>query len=393
MRRSPLAVLFLVVFVDLVGFGIVIPLLPRYAKDYDASGFEQGLLLAAFSAMQFLFAPVWGRLSDRVGRRPVLMVGLAGSVLAYTGFALAESYAVLLASRMAAGVFGATIGTAQAYIADVTPGHERGRGMALIGAAFGIGFTVGPVIGGLAGEDHGSLPGWLAVGLAASALLLAWRLLPEPERHAAPRSGGLFGTGGLRHVLATPTLPLVILLQVAATFAFANFEATLSLLTQARFDYSPRENGWLFAYVGVCLVVAQGAVVRRAMPRVGELNFCVLGTGLLTAGLAGLAWSASLGPLLASLGVTVFGFAMVTPSLSSLLSLRSPPAIQGEVLGLNQSGLSLARILGPLAGNLLLVRGDHLPSAVGAGLMALCFLAALRLRGLPAPSAGTAGPG
>jgi DHA1 family tetracycline resistance protein-like MFS transporter len=185
----------------------------------------------------------------------------------------------------------------------------------------------------------------------------------------------------------------VILLQVAATFAFANFEATLSLLTKARFDYSPRENGWLFAYVGVCLVVAQGAVVRRAMPRVGELNFCVLGTGLLTAGLAGLAWSPSLGPLLASLGVTVFGFAMVTPSLSSLLSLRSPPAIQGEVLGLNQSGLSLARILGPLAGNMLLVRADHLPSAVGAGLMAVCFLAALRLRSLPAPSAAAPGPG
>jgi MFS family permease len=321
------------------------------------------------------------------------MIGLLGSVLAYSMFAVADSYAVLLASRIAAGIFGATIGTAQAYIADVTDEHGRGKGMALIGAAFGIGFTVGPAIGGLAGEDHSGLPGWIAAGLSLLALALAWRLLPEPGRHRdRGEGGGLFGFGGLRHVLATPTLPLVVGLQVFATFVFANFESTLSLLTKERFDYGVRENGWLFTYVGLCLVIAQGAVVRRYMPKVGEVNFVVAGTALLAAGLAGLAWAPSLAPLLTALGVVVFGFAMVTPSLSSLLSLRSPAAIQGEVLGINQSGLSLARIAGPLVGNVLFVRGDHLPAAIGAGLMGLCVLAAVALRTRPWPPAGATGP-
>lgn len=385
MRRSPLAVLFLVVFIDLVGFGIVLPLLPRYASDHGVSGFEQGLLLASFSAMQFVFAPLWGRLSDRIGRRPVLMAGLAGSVLSYALFAVADSYALLLASRIAAGIFGATIGTAQAYIADVTSDADRGKGMALIGAAFGIGFTVGPAIGGIAGAEHSGLPGWIAAGLSAGALLFAWRALPEPARHAARREGGLFGFGGLRHVLATPTLPLVVGLQVLTTFVFANFESTLSLLTKVRFEYTTRENGLLFTFVGLCLVVAQGAVVRRMMPRVGELNFCVTGTVLLAAGLAWLAVVASLAPLLMALAVVVFGFAMLTPSLSSLLSRRSPAHIQGEVLGINQSGLSLARVAGPLVGNVLFVRGDALPAAGGAVLMGLCVLAALRLRSRPSP--------
>jgi MFS family permease len=317
------------------------------------------------------------------------MIGLFGSILAYSMFAMAHSYSVLLASRIAAGIFGATIGTAQAYIADVTDETGRGKGMALIGAAFGIGFTVGPAIGGLAGEGHSGTPGWIAAGLSAVALAMAWRMLPEPERHRdRAEGGGLFGFGGLRHVLATPTLPLVVGLQVFATFVFANFESTLSLLTKVRFDYGVRENGWLFTYVGLCLVVAQGAVVRRYMPKVGELNFVLLGTSLLTVGLFGLSWAPTLGPLLAALGVVVFGFAMVTPSLSSLLSLRSPASIQGEVLGINQSGLSLARIAGPIVGNLLFVRSDHLPATVGGVLMAVCVLFAAALRTRPWPPAG-----
>ncbi|MCG3133321.1 MAG: Tetracycline resistance protein, class C [Planctomycetes bacterium] len=387
MRKSPLAVLFLVVFIDLVGFGIVLPLLPRYAERYGVSGFEQGALLASFSAMQFLFAPLWGRLSDRIGRRPVLMTGLLGSILAYTWFAFADGYSALLLSRIAAGIFGATIGTAQAYIADVTDDKDRGRGMALIGAAFGIGFTVGPAIGGIAaGSGHDRLPGFIAAGLSLAAFVTAAFALPEPPRHASRREGGLFGFGGLRHVLSTPTLPWVIGLQVFATFVFAMFESTLSLWTRAAFGFAERENGWLFTWVGFCLVVAQGAVVRRLMPKVGELRFVVTGTALLASGLVGMAWARSLPLLLGVLCVIVFGFAMLTPSLSSLLSRRSPPSIQGEVLGINQSGLSLARIFGPLAGNVLLVRGLELPALFGAALMILCLLAAMRLSRLPAPS-------
>jgi multidrug resistance protein len=388
-RKGSLGVLFMVVFIDLVGFGIVLPLLPRYAKLYDVTPLQQGVLMASFSAMQFLCSPFWGRLSDRIGRRPVLLAGLFGSVLAYAGFAFANSYMTLLATRIAAGVFGATIGTAGAYIADVTTPAERGKGMALIGAAFGIGFTLGPAIGGFAaGPGHMHLPGLIAAGLSAAALLAAWRLLPEPPQHRSHTTRGVFGLGGLRHVMETRTLPLVIGLQVAATFSFAMFESTLSLMTANRFDYDAKHNGLLFTYVGFTLVLAQGAVVRRLMPKVGELNFAAVGTALLAFGLLGLAWSRSLFPLLLALGTTVFGFAMVTPSLSSLLSRRSPPTIQGEVMGLNQSGLSFARILAPLAGNWLLGLDDALPSLAAGAIMGACFLLALRLRRLPAPEPG-----
>ena len=389
MKRSPLAVLFLVVFIDLVGFGIVLPLLPRYAKEYQAGGFAQGALLASFSAMQFLCSPFWGRLSDRIGRRPVLMIGLAGSIVSYSAFALSDSYGSLLASRIAAGFFGATIGTAFAYIADVTTPQTRGRGMALIGAAFGIGFTLGPAIGSLAGAGHTGLPGWIAAGLSAFAFVLAWFVLPEPERRAPAREGGIFGFAGIRHVVKTPTLPLIVLLQCGATLFFAVFESTLSRFTDIRFGMDIRSNGMLFAYVGLVLLCAQGGLVRRLMPRVGELRLCVAGAALMAAGNLLLALSGAVWLLYVALGVLVVGFAFVTPSLSSLLSRRSPSEMQGEVLGVNQSALSLARIAGPLAGNLLLDVGDGLPAILAAAGMGVCFVGACVLKSRPAPDSGT----
>lgn len=409
MKKSPLAVLFLTVFVDLLGFGIVLPLLPRYATEYQASGWAIGLLMASFSLMQLVFMPVWGRLSDRIGRRPVLMVGLAGSVVSYALFAYADSYALLLLSRVAAGVFGATIGTAQAYIADVTPHDERGRGMAIIGAAFGVGFAVGPAVGGLAYEEISpAAPGLIAAWLSAAALVLAWKVLPEPARHRRTARRGLFAGEGLRHAFSTPTVPLVLLLQFLATFAFANFEGTLSLLTQVKWGYGVTDNGKLFSYVGLCLLIFQGGVVRRLMPRVGELNFVVLGclvlmAGLLLVGLAG----DRLAQVLGALAVAVLGFSMLTPSLSSLLSQRTPAALQGEVLGVGQSMLALARVLGPAVGNPLLglrhpapgvTTADHpeWPYWFGAAVMLGALVGAVVLRTRPAPeyaSAGERAPG
>jgi MFS family permease len=385
--RSSLVVLFLVVVIDLIGFGIVLPLLPRYAKEYAASPVMTGVIMASFSAMQFVFAPFWGRLSDRHGRRPILMVGLFGSVLAYTLFGIADSLALLLVSRVAAGFFGATIGAAQAYIADVTDVKERGRGMALIGAAFGLGFTVGPAIGGIASGWHRYAPGFIAAGLSAFALVLAVFALPEPPRHAQRAERSLFDRSAIRFALATPTVPLILLLQFGATFAFASFESTLSLFTQAQWQYDERHNGYVFTFVGLVLVVAQGAVVRRLMPKVGELKFVVRGTLLMALGLGGLAFAANLTHLLLALGVAVLGFAMVTPSLSSLLSRRTPAATQGEVLGLGQSMLSLARILGPLVGNWLFGIGLTLPYVVAAFLLLLATVLASVLQRTPVADA------
>lgn len=382
LKRSALGALFLTVFIDLLGFGIVLPLLPRYADDLRASGWQIGLLFAAFSGMQFLFAPLWGRLSDKHGRRRLILLGLCGSTAAYLLFAFAKSYALLLASRLLAGVFAATIGTAQAYIADVTGETQRGRGMALIGAAFGIGFTFGPVLGWLTHELGPAWPGLAAAALSLSALLFAWRKLPEPERHAAREPRARFA--GLVHVAGHPRVMLVVGLQFAATFAFAAFEGTLALLTKREYGYGFRGTGLLFTYIGFCLLVAQGMLVRRLMPRVGERAFARFGALCLGAGLVGIPLvGAGLGGVLPVLAVTVLGFAMLTPSLSSLLSLHTPEAMQGEVLGIGQSSLSLARILGPFLGNVLFARGADLPYWTAAAVMLVAASLTLALPGRP----------
>jgi len=378
LKRGALGVLFLTVFIDLLGFGIVLPLLPRYAEDYHATGGQIGLLMASFSAMQFLFAPLWGRLSDAYGRRRLILLGLFGSVGSYLLFAFAWSYGVLLLSRIFAGFFAATIGTAQAYIADVTGRESRGKEMALIGAAFGIGFTFGPIVGWVTHDYLGPMwPGFAAALFSAFALLLAWRKLPEPERHAPRRPARVFDFTAWRHAFGRPIVALVIGLQVLATFCFANFEGTLALYTQAKWGFDFRGNGLIFTYVGFCLLISQGFVVRRLMPRVGETNFTVMGSALLAAGLAGIALGLS--PLWV-LAVAVLGFSMITPSLTSLLSLHTPADQQGEILGVGQSGQSLSRILGPYVGNVLFAMRTESPYWVGSLLMVLATLGAFVLR-------------
>jgi DHA1 family tetracycline resistance protein-like MFS transporter len=383
LKRGALGVLFLTVFIDLLGFGIVLPLLPRYGDDFHASGGQIGLLFAAFSGMQFLFAPFWGRLGDRFGRRPMILMGLCGSAGSYLLFGLAHSYGVLLLSRILAGIFAATIGTAQAYIADVTGPGERGKGMALIGAAFGVGFTFGPVLGWVTHDFLGpAWPGFSAALLSTGALVLAWRKLPEPERHREREAVRRFA--GFGHVAEHKPVLLVVCLQFVATFAFASFEGTLALLTE-------RKNGLLFTYVGFCLLVAQGFLVRRLMPRVGERRFsrigaACLGIGLVTIPLSG----ATIGWALPVFALTVFGFAMLTPSLASLLSLHTPDGMQGEVLGVGQSATSLARILGPYVGNVLFARNIDRPYFVAAVVMAVAGAATLLLPGRPSDPVGEA---
>ena len=387
-KRSPLITVFLTVVIDLLGFGIVLPLLPRYADAHGAGGLERGLLFASFSAMQFLFAPIWGRLSDRIGRRPVLMAGLMGSVGSYALFAVAEStpwpLAVLFVSRIAAGVAGATISTAAAYIADVTTPEQRGRGMALIGVAFGVGFTLGPMIGGLSySAAHPWLPGAIAATFSLGALLFALKNLPEPERHGTAQARPWLDTSAVRTALRTPTVIRILLLGVLATAAFAMFESTLAILTGERHGLDERGNGWVFAWIGFCLILSQGMLVRRLMPKIGEVRLIQLGTLLLGGGFLLLTLATTVGLLYAVVPVIVLGFACLTPSLSSLLSRRTSPETQGEVLGLHQSGLSLARILGPLAGNLAQASTLNLPYEVGAGALLLAFVLALGLGALP----------
>lgn len=401
-KRSPLFVIFLTVFIDLLGFGIVLPLLPRYAKDLEAGPATLGMLMSSFSAMQFLFSPMWGRLSDRIGRRPVLLLGLFSSALFYGLFGVAtvqRSLTLLFVARIGAGIAGATIATAQAFIADSTTDEERGKGMALVGAAFGAGFTFGPLLGsiwvsGEAGAGPSSAPGFVASGLSFAAFLLAVAILPESLKPGTHRTEtGWMHLKSLRTALSVPTIGLLILTFFVATFAFANYESTLALLTAvAGFDFSDRGNFFLFAYIGFILSLAQGLLVRRLMPKVGESVMASAGALLMVVGLLSIGEAAidtSTGLLLGVMPLAVVGFACLTPSLQSLISRRTSATIQGEVLGVVQSAASLARILGPICGNLLFGRFSHAsPYFFGAGVMSLAFflsMTAARPYDPPAP--------
>jgi MFS family permease len=373
-RKASLAVIFLTVFIDLLGFGMVLPLLPIYAKDFAEqlgleSGHSQiglliGLLMSSFSIMQFIFAPLWGRLSDRVGRRPVLMIGLGGSVIFYTLFGIAtifRSLPLLFASRIGAGVAGATISTAQAYIADATTLQTRARGMALIGAAFGLGFTFGPLFGFLAVPsgtgDPGPGPGYAAAALSAAALALAYFKLPESLKPGSQaQRPHWFDTKALGESLATPAVGLLLATIFICVFSFANLESTLSLMINARevgyaFDF--REVCLTYAFIGLVLTLVQGGVVRPISTRIPESIMASGGAVVEIIGFVVLTRAAvhpSTSLLLVGLAIVVMGFAFVTPSLNSLLSRWSDPARQGGILGIGQSISALARILGPMAG-------------------------------------------
>ncbi|RMG41781.1 MAG: MFS transporter [Planctomycetota bacterium] len=373
---------FLTVVIDLLGFGIVLPLLPRYGTAFGAHDVMLGLLLASFSLMQFLCSPMWGRLSDRIGRRPVLMIGLTGSAVFYGLFGFAtqlgpsgrwlglSALAWLFVSRIGGGLAAATIPTAQAYIADCTSEEERGRGMAMIGAAFGVGFTFGPLLGAVFVPDSleappSPAPGYLAAGLSTLALCLAAVWLPEslaPElrgRTGEPR--GWLRLGGVGRAFRRPALAIAIVTMFLSVFAFGQFEVTLPLLTE-RLGLPDRQNFLVFAYIGFVLTLAQGLLVRRLIPRVGEKRMAIAGAALMAVGVVatlaclpdgGVEREQSLRdvwPLFAVLPVCIVGFGAITPSVQALVSLAAERHEQGEMLGVAQSMSSIARIVAPVVG-------------------------------------------
>jgi MFS family permease len=403
--RRTLLIVFLVVFIDLLGFGIVLPLLPRYGESYISAlvgtshgwqnGVLIGLLMSSFSLMQFLFSPVWGRVSDRLGRRPVLLIGLSGSVVFYALLGFASDLPVeqatlaltlLFVARIGAGLAGATIATAQAVIADSTPPEKRKHGMALIGAAFGIGFTFGPLVGFASlkwfPEHHGAI-GYAAACLSLLALLLGMRLLPETRRFGAapPVKRRWLDWSAMRQALRNPGLAPVVLTFFLATFGFAGFESTLALLLKDAMQFDPDQSFLIFAYVGFVLMLTQGFLYRRLARRLTEPTFIAIGIVLMGLGVLSLGGvsleSESLGEglllawLLVSLAVAVIGFAFLTPSAQALISRRTDADRQGEVLGVNQSAAALARILGPLVGlTLYKMTATHLlPYLFGAALL------------------------
>src|SRR5579883_2583831 len=335
-RRSSLAVVFFTVFLDLLGFGMVIPILPLYAKTLHASDVAVGVLLATYSMMQLFFAPVWGRLSDRVGRRPVILVSVLGSCLSQLGYALAGSFAGLVAARALAGACGANISAAQAYVADSTDEKSRAAGMGMLGAAFGLGFVFGPALGGLLAHHDARLPFFVASALAALNFVLASLILGEPRERGERTASRALTWPALVRTVSSPRLLALILLFFVVTFGFANLEATFPLYLHRRFQFDSRRVAYVFVYVGVVMIVVQGALVRRLVAAFGERALVVGGTLLMTAGMVTLSLAHTVATLFVGVGIVSVGNGLNTPSLSSLISRSAGTDRQGGVLGVSQ---------------------------------------------------------
>jgi DHA1 family tetracycline resistance protein-like MFS transporter len=374
-RRAALLVLFLTVAIDLLGFGIVIPFLPLYAERMHVGAFGIGLVLSIYSMMQLLFAPVLGRISDHIGRRPIIMLGLLGSAASYTIYGFASSFAMLLFSRAVHGACAATVSTAQAYVADTTDESNRARGMGMIGAAFGLGFVLGPALGGLLGHASLRTPVFFAAALTFANLIFAAMRLPEshpPDPHSRLDFARLADPIiRLPRQLLRHHLTELFTIAFLATFAMAAFEATFAIMVFARFGYGPSGVGGLLAYAGLLQALVQGYLLGKVVKRTGELMLIRGGMIVLAIGLAPMASVSSHAVLFVLLAMVAIGYGFASPSVASLISKRTERRLQGEVLGINQSALSLARIFGPIAAGFAYQRFGPPAAYIGAGLVAL----------------------
>jgi len=394
MKKTSLAVLFLTVFIDLIGFGMVIPFLSFYAREYGANGTTVGMVVGIYSIMQFFFAPVWGRLSDRIGRRPVILISLTASCIGYFLFAFSGGLILLFLSRIIAGAGGANIGTAQAYIADKTSPENRAKGMGIIGAAFGMGFILGPPLSGVlshVGTKHGMagnlLPGFVAGSLSFIALMIAFFVLGESKPpDLRPRSGipPQFDKRVWRG-LATHGLLLAIIATIFITLlAVAGMETSVTLHARDRFHFTQLDLSWFFLFMGVIVAGIQGGLIGKLAKRFGEKALIAAGAASFTIGLAfvPLVWRV---PLLYVVAFFIaVGQGLTYPSLTSLLTKASPSSEHGTMLGLASGIGSLARFIGPIwcgfLYDLAQARGAFYGSAV---LTAIAFVIALRMRKQP----------
>jgi MFS transporter, DHA1 family, tetracycline resistance protein len=380
LRWPPLAFIFLTVFVDMVGYGLVIPLLPFYAREYAAGAALVGLLGSLYAATQFVGGPFLGGLSDRTGRRPVLVVCLLGASLAYFVLGLAETLFLLFAAIVLAGAAGGTQATAQAYIADSTSPEHRARGLGLIGAAFGLGLMAGPALGGLLSLYSLHAPAFAAAALALANAAFGFFVLPEslgpglrtptPLRRLNPLSQlrGVLGIGGIRWFLLAVCL---------LNLSFAGLLTNFPLFSNARFGWDAPTNAFFFAFVGVCAVLTQGLLIGRLQPRFGEERLLIGGLSVMAVGL-GLVAVVPYGPLLYPVvGTLAVGVGLAIPALTALISRRVSGREQGRVMGGLQALISVTLIVGPVVAGLAFDRlGVPAPYWIGALLAALALLAA-----------------
>ena len=366
-------VIWTTVALDLVGFGILFPVLARYARDAGASPATAGAIVASFSIAQLVCSPLTGRLSDHIGRKPVIIMSLVGTAVGSLLTGLAGSVWLLFLGRIVDGASGASVSVAQAAVTDVAAPEDRARLLGLLGAAFGAGFALGPAIGGVAALVSHRLPFFIAAGIAAANALAAVKRLPETRQQVDKLStSSPMAAGSARRT--GPGLRRLVVITFLGLVAFSGFEATFSLLVEARFDLSESATYGLFFLVGVGLVVVQGGAIHTVVVRLGETRTVRLGLACNALGLALLALDAGWAPVTVALALLIVGQGIVAPTLSSLIAASAPTERRGQVLGVQQSAGGLARSIGPALAGFLFGRSIPSPYVVGAVLAALALL-------------------
>ncbi len=382
--------LFLIVFIDLIGFGIVIPLLPFYGEYYEASPDVVVWVMAIYSLTQFIAAPYWGSLSDRIGRRPVLLVSLAGIALSYIWLAFVDTLLMLFLARAFSGFMAGNISTAFAYMADITTKENRAKGMGLVGAAFGLGFILGPAIGGLlAGSDPATAdfqtPALAAAALSFVAFLMAvMRLKESLSDEVRTRLANKTRKGRWQQfseAVKRPQISLLVTLSFLATFVFAGMETTFAMWSRRKFGWGPEQNGYLFAFIGVVTAGIQGGAIGKLVKKFGERALIIQGAGAFTLGVALIPFSDTLGLLLVAMTIVSYGFSIINPSLNSLISQNAGNDEQGSILGVTRSATTMARVVGPACAGIIFAHiGRDWPYFAGAVLMIIVMVMAFKAK-------------
>ena len=369
----PLGIIFLTIFVNLVGFGIIVPLLPFYAGTFGASPLTIGLLFAVFSLCQLVAAPALGDLSDRYGRRPVLVFSLAGTVVSFVMLALAHSIALLFAARIVDGLSGGNISTARAYVADITQPKDRARAYGLIGAAFGLGFILGPAISGVLARVSYTAPIWAAATITLVATAMAWLWLPETVHRAHAGTGNPFRY--LPGLLRRPVVRRVLAIDFMYWFAFSVFQTTFALFVARRFGFDAPRTGYFLAAFGLLGAVIQGGLIRPIVRRLGDQPTFRIGLVCAAVGLVSAAAAHSEAGLAISLVPLAFGIGFGHPTMSSLVSLVGRGDEQGRVQGAASAVESIGRTLGPIWGNASLQHvNESIPYISAAGFLIFTLL-------------------
>jgi DHA1 family tetracycline resistance protein-like MFS transporter len=364
----PLVIIFLTIFVNLVGFGIIIPLLPYYAETFGASPVVIGLLFAVFSLCQLIAAPALGDLSDRYGRRPILIFSLAGTVVSFVMLAVAHSVTMLFAARIVDGLSGGNISTARAYVADVTEPKDRARAYGLIGAAFGLGFILGPALSAVLSHISYTAPIWAAAGVTLIATIMASFWLPETVHRAHAGSGNPFTY--LPDLFLRAPIRRVLVVDFFYWCSFAIFQTTFALFAARRFGFGVAKTGYVFAAFGVLGALIQGGLIRTVVRRLGDKRTFITGLAFGAVGLVAAAVAQSVTMFLVALVPLAFGIGFGHPTMASLVSLVARGDEQGRVQGAASAVESLGRTVGPVWGNSSLQHfGDSVPYLSAAGLI------------------------